>query len=139
MVLDWREEMNIDHGGLDADHREQHQLIRRFVETPGAEEERDQVAGLLHELRRHSVRHFAREERVQASIEYPHVNEHRAQHQRLLELLDELIDQVEAPEGPFTFRYVKSKADEVLQFWFLDHFAKADLKLRNHMAKYVVR
>ncbi|WP_448188968.1 bacteriohemerythrin [Azospirillum sp. sgz301742] len=136
MVLDWREEMNIDHGGLDSDHHEQHELIRRFVDTTGAEEHRETALDVLYTLRKHTVRHFAREERVQASIRYPHITEHQAQHARLLELLDELITQVEARESAFDFNYVKGNADQVLQFWFLDHFAKADLKLRHHLAKY---
>jgi hemerythrin-like metal-binding protein len=136
MVLDWREEMNIDHGGLDADHHEQHDLIRRFVDTAGEEEHRETALEVLYTLRRQTVRHFAREERVQASIRYPHITEHQAQHARLLELLDELITQVEARESAFDFGYVKGNANQVLQFWFLDHFAKADLKLRHHLAKF---
>lgn len=139
MVLVWRQEMTIDHGGLDADHQEQQDLIRRFVTTPGREENRDAALDALYALRRHSLRHFTREERVQASIRYPHIAEHRAQHARLLELLDELIEQVEARESAFDFSYLKRNADEVLQFWFIDHFAKADLKLRNHLAKYTPR
>lgn len=139
MVLDWREEMNIDHGGLDSDHHEQHDLIRRFVGTEGAEENRDAALDMLYTLRRQTLRHFAREERVQASIRYPHIAEHQAQHARMIDLLDELIEQVEARESAFDFRYTKSKADEVLQFWFLDHFAKADLKLRQHLAKFTPR
>ncbi len=135
MILDWREEMNIDHGGLDADHHEQHALIRRFVETAGTEEQRDDALDTLYTLRRKTIRHFAREEQVQASIRFPHMAEHRAQHARLIGLLDDLIAQVDARESAFDFAYVKSKADEVLQFWFLDHFAKADLKLRRYLTK----
>lgn len=135
MVFDWREEMNIDHGGLDEDHHEQHALIRRFVETAGTEEQRGTALDTLYTLRRLTLRHFVREERVQASIRFPHMAEHRAQHARLIGLLDDLIAQVDARESAFDFSYVKSKADEVLQFWFFDHFAKADLKLRRYLAK----
>ena len=139
MMLDWREEMVLDHGGLDTDHREQHELIRRFVNLPGEETERDRALRVLENLRAVSTRHFAREERVQASIKYPHLAEHRAQHRRLAELLDEIIEQVEARESVFAFGYTKSKADELLQFWFFDHFAKADLRLKSHLAKFGVR
>lgn len=139
MLLDWRDEMVLDHGGLDTDHRDQHELIRRFVDLPGEEEQRDEALTILEELRTVSTRHFAREERVQASIKYPHLAEHRAQHLRLAEILGEIIMQVEARESAFTFAYTKSKADELLQFWFFDHFAKADLRLKTHLAKFGVR
>lgn len=139
MVLDWRDEMNIDHGALDADHHEQHDLIRRFVATPATDESREAALSILYELRRHTERHFVREERVQASVHYPHLAEHQAQHARLLALLDELIGQVDAHDSVFEFGYVKRKADEVLQFWFLDHFAKADLKLRTYVGRAIPR
>lgn len=139
MTIDWRDEMVLDHGGLDTDHRLQHELIRRFIALPAEEAERDRALEVLEELRAVSSRHFLREERIQASIRYPHLAEHQAQHRRLADLLDEIVDQVEARESVFTFAYTKSKADELLQFWFFDHFAKADLKLKPHLAKFAVR
>ncbi|MBP2294895.1 bacteriohemerythrin [Azospirillum rugosum] len=139
MQLDWRDEMVLDNGGLDTDHRLQHELIRQFVDLPGEEAKRDHALALLEELRNVSSRHFLREERIQASIRYPQIEEHRAQHRRLAGLLDEIIDQVEARESVFTYAYTKSKADELLQFWFFDHFAKADMRLKPHLAKFAVR
>ncbi len=138
-MLEWREEMILDNGGIDADHRRQHDLIRRFVTLPGEEEQRAQALAVMEELRDLSARHFMREERVQASIRYPHLAEHRAQHRRLSELLDAITQQVEARQSVFTFAYTKSKADELLQFWYFDHFAKADLRLKAHLAKLAVR
>ncbi|MFC5358743.1 bacteriohemerythrin [Azospirillum himalayense] len=137
---DWRSaRMVLDNGGLDADHRMQHELIRRFVALPGEEAERKPALALLNELRRVSVRHFLREERVQASMRYPHLEEHRAQHRRLATLLDDIIGQVDAEESAFEYSYVKAKADELLQFWFFDHFVKADLPMKSHLAKFAVR
>lgn len=137
---DWRSgRMVLDNGGLDADHRMQHELIRRFVQLPADESGRLQALHLLDELRRVSIRHFMREERVQASMRYPHLEEHRAQHRRLATLLDDIIGQVDAGESAFDYGYVKSKADELLQFWFFDHFAKADLPMKSYLAKFAVR
>lgn len=134
-MLDWRDQMNIDHGELDSDHQEQHDLIRRFVQTPGTEEERGPALKLLYELRQHSALHFLREEEVQETTAFPQMAEHKAQHRRLLDMLEELVEQIEARESPFHYHYVKDKANEVLQFWFFSHFVRADLKLRAHLAK----
>ncbi|MDQ2104465.1 bacteriohemerythrin [Azospirillum isscasi] len=137
---EWRRgRMVLDNGDLDADHRVQHELIRRFVGLPGDDSGRRQALALLNELRRVSVRHFLREERVQASMHYPHLEEHKAQHRRLAALLDDIIGQVDAGESAFEYGYVKSKADELLQFWFFDHFAKADLPMKSYLAKFAVR
>lgn len=138
-MMRWREEMVLDHGSLDTDHRRQHALITRFIRLPGEESDRARALDLLRELRELSVRHFEREERVQIYLRYPLLTEHRAQHQRLRALLDDIIGQVDALESPFTFAYTKEKANELLQFWFLDHFAKADLPLKAHIAKFAAR
>ncbi|MGQ9371419.1 bacteriohemerythrin [Azospirillum sp. A39] len=139
MVMEWQESMCIDHGGLDADHRQQHELIRRFVAAPPLEEERDLALGCLHALRKVTLRHFTREEAVQRAIGYPDAREHAEQHRRLVGLLDDIIDQLERGDSPFQYGYLKGKTDEILQFWFFDHFAKADLKLRRHVERFQAR
>mgnify|MGYP000879932484 CR=1 FL=1 len=139
MVIEWQEKMCIDHGGLDADHREQHELIRRFVAAPPLEEERDLALGHLYALRKSSVRHFAREEAVQKAVGFPERREHAEQHRRLLDMLNDLIQQIEQRDSPFQYGYLKGKTDEVLQFWFFDHFAKADLKLRRYVDRFPTR
>ncbi|AWK86700.1 bacteriohemerythrin [Azospirillum thermophilum] len=134
-MLEWRDAMALDNGGLDRDHQEEIALIRRFLVLPAGEEGRPLASAVLEELRDHSRRHFLREEKVQAAIGYPHLAEHRAQHRRLCVLLDEIMEQVQAGESAFSFGYVKQKADQLLPFWFLDHFAKADLRMKLHIAK----
>lgn len=134
-MLDWRDEMVIDHGGLDDDHRQLHQLIRRFLALPGEEDQRARAVALLARLRALSLMHFEREEKVQAAIRYPFLAEHAAQHRHMLDVLNEIIAQVDAPESAFAFGYVKSKADQLLPHWFMHHLAKADLPLRLHIAK----
>lgn len=133
-MIEWRDELAIDHGGLDADHQEQHALIRRFIGTPSHDGARPTPISLLKALRAVSVRHFIREERVQAVVNYPAIIEHQAQHRRLLELLDDIAEQLDQTTSLFDYAYRKAHADGLLEFWFFDHFAKADLGLRRHLA-----
>lgn len=135
-MIEWRESLEIDHGGLDRDHREQHDLIRRFIETPATDEGMTAALRLLRALRRASERHFIREERVQAAVDYPGRIEHRAQHRRLLEMLDEITEQMGQTASLFDFAYRKTHANGLLEFWFFDHFARADVGLRRHLARF---
>lgn len=135
-MIEWRESLEIDHGGLDRDHREQHDLIRRFIETPATDEGMTVALRLLRTLRRVSERHFIREERVQAAVDYPGRLEHRAQHRRLLEMLDEITGQMDQAASLFDSAYRKTHANGLLEFWFLDHFARADIGLRRHLARF---
>lgn len=134
-MFDWRDGMALDNGPLDEDHRRQMALIRRFLSLGDAEENRRKAYAVLENLRDATLQHFAVEERLQAMIHYPHIAEHKAQHRRLAAMLNELIEQVEAKESAFAFSYVKTKADENLQYWFLEHLAKADLRLKLYLAK----
>lgn len=137
MKFAWRNEMNIDGSGLDKDHRAQHDLIRRFVNLPTDDLWRDDAMALLHELRSVSERHFIREEVVMSRIRYPQLAEHKAQHKRLMESLDDIIGQVDSAGigSPFTFGYVKNKSDDLLVFWFLDHFVKSDMRIKPYLPK----
>lgn len=137
MKFAWRDEMNIDGNILDKDHRAQHDLIRRFVNLPTDDLWRDDALALLAELRSVSERHFLREEFVMGRIRYPELAEHKAQHKRLMEALDDIIGRIDSAGAgsPFTFGYVKTKSDELLVFWFLDHFAKSDLRIKPYLAK----
>lgn len=134
-MIAWREGLAIDHGGLDRDHRDQHELIRRFIETPATDDGLPLAIRLLRLLRRVSERHFIREERVQAAVDYPGRTEHRAQHRRLLEMLDDITGQMDQTSSLFDFAYRKSHANGLLEFWFFDHFARADVGLRRYMAR----
>jgi len=134
-MLEWCDAMSIDRGALDDDHHRLHELIRRFLALPGEEEQRPRAAALLERLRDLAFRHFEREEKVQAAIRYPHLADHRTQHRRMIVLLGDIIAQVEARESAFAFGYAKGKADQLLPFWFMDHFVKADLPLKMHIAK----
>jgi hemerythrin len=136
--LDWNDDMDIDHSGLDVDHRRQLELVRRFI---GLTEATDRAMALeaLEELRTVSARHFAREERIQASIRYPELDEHRDQHQRLLSLLVEVAGRIADAAPPPAYTEVKTLANEQLRSWFHGHFSGADLRLRHHLARFGVR
>jgi hemerythrin-like metal-binding protein len=134
-MLEWRDAMAIDRGALDNDHHRLHELIRHFLALPAEDDQRLRAAALLERMRDLAFRHFEREEKVQAAVRYPRLAEHRMQHRRLIVLLGDIIAQVEARESAFAFGYAKGKADQLLPFWFMDHFVKDDLPLKQHIAK----
>jgi len=134
-MLEWRDAMAIDRGGLDDDHHRLHELIRHFLALPGEDAQRLRAVALLERMRDLSFRHFEREEKLQAVIRYPQLAEHRMQHRRLIVLLGDIIAQVEARESAFAFGYAKGKADQLLPFWFMDHFVKGDLPVKQYIAR----
>lgn len=135
MGAGWRPEWNIGQPGIDEDHRHQYELMRKFVNLPTDDIWRDDGAKLLKTLRALSANHFVREEKLQKAIRYPNLAEHHDQHVRLLAMLDEMISQIDQDNALFSFAYVKDRSDRLLQFWFLEHFAKSDMQLKAYVAK----
>lgn len=139
MAATWRPEWNLGQPGIDDDHRAQFDLVRKFINLPTDDLWRDDGAKILKELRELSVSHFAREEKVQRAIRFPGAADHHDQHVRLLTMLDEMINQVDQENALFPFSYIKDRADRLLQFWFLEHFAKSDMLMKPHIAKVLAK
>lgn len=139
MAGTWRAEWNLNQPELDSDHRRQFDLVRRFINLPTDEIWRADAAKLLRELRALSVDHFAREEKVAQAVRFPGLEGHRDQHRRLVTMLDEMIAQVDNENALFPFSYVKDRADPLLQFWFLDHFAKSDMAVKPYIDRVLAK
>lgn len=139
MSAAWRHEWNLGQPGIDEDHRATYALVQKFINLPTDDLWRDDGAMLLKQLRSLSIEHFAREEKVQKAIRFPGAVDHHDQHVRLLAMLDEMISQVDQENALFPFSYVKDRADRLLQFWFLEHFAKSDAQMKPYIAKVLAR
>jgi hemerythrin-like metal-binding protein len=69
--------------------------------------------------------HFALEEHVMVSHDYPHYPEHKAEHERLLDEYTELMTKFE--RGP---NLVDQEAMEgMLRRWIVDHILTSDKKM----------
>lgn len=139
MADTWRQDWNMGQPDNDEDHRRQYEAVRRFINLPTDDIWRDDASKILRGLREVSRSHFAREEKLAQAVRYPQLEEHKDQHRRLLVMLDEIISQVEQDNSLFPFAYVKDRADRLLQFWFLDHFAKSDMPLKPYIDKVLAR
>lgn len=132
-MLEWRDGMCVDHETIDRAHQQQRTLINRFVSLPPDEQQRENVIAVLRDLYSLSVQHFTEEEEAMRRQDHPDFQLHCVQHRRLTQLLQDIRSQVEIRDSAFTFAHVKTQADAMLQFWFVHHFARDDLKLRGNL------
>jgi hemerythrin len=135
----WRAEWNLGQPGIDEDHRNQYALVQKFINLPTDDIWRDDAGQMLKQLRDLTGAHCEREEKVMRAIRYPNLAEHQDQHKRLATMLEEMINQVEQENPLFPFAYVKERADRLLQFWFLEHFAKSDMLIKPYIARAMSR
>lgn len=119
----WSTRMEIGIPSIDKDHRAIITLLNAIIEAKRAED-KPRLAGLLEQLGNETAEHFLAEEQFMASINYALFDEHKAEHERLL---DEYANQVDE------FRNNNISAEFLCRFiyrWFVRHIEILDTTLQ---------
>jgi len=123
-LLEWKEEYATGIDEVDDEHKDLIDVINRLHDLLLADDAKLTVPAFFDRLLKGVTAHFALEERIMGESDYPELEAHRQDHDRLL---DEIRDLVEA------FRQAE-EVDSVdlamrLEPWFSHHFATHDLRL----------
>lgn len=122
--VEWRTEWDTGNQQVDQEHRHLLSLANALLECSVSMPEDGLVERLLDELLDHVTRHFAEEERILASVRYPHLAEHATLHRKL---------ETEARELRTRLRGGKAEADSFFQFLIsrvvVGHMLTADARL----------
>jgi hemerythrin-like metal-binding protein len=124
-LVEWHEEFCTGIDPVDYEHWELVDLINRLFESLGGSDERAAVSGFLGDLHDAVAAHFALEEKLMVESRYRGYTEHKADHERLL---DELRDIMEAHEAG-AFANCADYLAERLEVWFMRHFHTLDMQL----------
>jgi hemerythrin-like metal-binding protein len=123
-LLDWKDEYSVGINAVDHEHKELIALINRlYVELESAEARRT-VPAFFGDLLKAIGAHFALEERFMRERDYDRLDRHKADHERLL---DELRDIMDAFDHAVEIDIV-DLADR-LDVWFTRHFRTHDAEL----------
>ncbi len=126
MLLSWNDRYSTGIDEVDFEHRELVDLINRIYETYRAGDGGgDAVAALFGDLNKAISAHFALEEHHMRGAAYPGLAPHKADHERLL---DDLRDMMEAQEATAT-RIEPDALGGTLDAWFSVHFRTHDARL----------
>ena len=112
------EEIDYEHRRLVDDINKLHRELLEHVDM-------DRIESTLGRIHARMQAHFALEEHVMVSHDYPHYPEHKAEHERLLDEYTELMTKFE--RGP---NLVDQEAMEgMLRRWIVDHILTSDKKM----------
>jgi hemerythrin len=129
-LLEWQPAYSIGIAEVDHEHRELIDLINRLHDALGAERAGERVEGFLGEIYADISAHFALEERVMRERRYDALAGHKADHERLLDELRDLMDRQAdgcvLDDGRFA---------AALGQWFAGHFQTHDARLHRHLAR----
>jgi hemerythrin-like metal-binding protein len=127
-LLEWRDEFRIGLEEVDQEHEELIGLINALHAALGGERAGERVEAFLGEIYAGISAHFALEEKNMRNRRYDALAEHKADHERLLDVLRDLMDEQADGAVLDDERFAQRLAD-----WFSEHFRTHDARLHRHL------
>jgi len=134
MAIHWREQMSVDHGVIDEDHRHLIDIINRFDDVAADGLSTSEALEILYALKFYTTTHFQREEYLQSLVDYPERDAHKKDHEKLLHTLVGIIERVQS-HAATAHDDSKGTLSDLLRDWLTDHIIGADLRLRPYIDK----
>ena len=122
--LEWKDQFSVGNKAVDHEHKELIELVNRLHETLSSGEPKDEVARVLGDLYRAISAHFALEERFMREHRYDEAVQHKADHERLLDELRDLMDDYGADDTASAEKLMAG-----VEAWFVNHFKTHDSRL----------
>lgn len=124
-LIEWRAEFETGVAEVDHEHRELVDLINALHAEIGGNATKEVVSGFLGEVFAKISAHFALEETVMRKHRYDEYAAHKADHEKLL---DDLRDIMDAHENGFFLDY-EAALGRAVRDWFVNHFKTKDARL----------
>lgn len=129
-LVEWNDSLRTGNPAVDYEHETLIGQINLLHEGLHTGESKETVADFLGELYARIAAHFALEEGVMRARRYDGYAEHKADHERLL---DEIRDIMDLYEADHFFRY-EEKLSARLDEWFSVHFRTLDARLHRYFS-----
>lgn len=124
----WRDEFSVGVASIDHEHREMVALINEiFIRIEAGD--KDTLSDELGEIHAGISAHFALEEQIMREHGYDQYQDHKADHERLLDDIRDIMDACD--DGSYAAH--KDAFAERLQHWFVDHFKTKDARLHRRL------
>lgn len=128
-IIEWEEEYSVGIPAVDHEHKELIKLINETYEKMLRRQDADEgVEEFLGEIYAKISAHFALEEHVMQEKHYDHFEDHKADHERLLDDIRDIMDEYESRR-----HFSREELAERLRTWFSDHFKTRDARLHGHL------
>lgn len=128
--FEWADDLVIDNGAIDKDHRHLVDLVNELHTATSQGRGQEVVANILESLIAYTEEHLQREEHLMASVKFPNLDRHKIGHARFIEDLRSLQKKYQA--GSIT---VASQLSTVLRDWLSLHIRRNDKELLKFIKK----
>jgi hemerythrin len=129
-LIEWRDEFEIGIPSVDYEHRTLILMINKLHEKLAENADKSTVAEFLGEIHALVSAHFALEEKEMREMAYDDFEEHKEDHEELLDQIRDMMDDVEQDEGGAAMNALGSRLND----WFTKHFRTRDARLHGFLA-----
>jgi hemerythrin-like metal-binding protein len=126
--FEWGDDMVIDHGPIDQDHRKLVDLVNELHTATTAGQGRAVVGKIMSELIFYTNDHLVREEQEMERLGFPNLEEHKRHHAEFMAGIHQLVDK--QAKGSIT---VASQLSTLLRDWLSIHIRRSDRELRVYL------
>lgn len=123
-VIKWSDDLSVGVSALDDDHKKLIDILEQLFVASFAGVGTEQIEQTLKDLHHYTKHHFAREERVMEAHDYPSLEPHKFQHQKLVRQLDEIEARIKDEVANNT-----EPSNELIDFlrqWLIGHIREYD-------------
>ncbi|MFN4003884.1 MAG: bacteriohemerythrin [Hylemonella sp.] len=128
--FEWREDMAIDGGPIDAEHRKLVDLVNRLHDATSVGQGRQVVGALLQELILDTATHLQHEEALMQELGFADLPQHRQGHQAFVAELQRLQEQWR--QGRLS---VAAQLSTLLRDWLSLHIRRHDKELHEFIRR----
>jgi len=129
-LIEWRDDFSMGLPEVDHEHREMIAMINTLQLEAAGGAENASVLAALGEIHARISAHFALEEKNMTSLGYEGYTEHKADHEKLLDDIRDIMDEVET-----SGRFDPAALGARLSAWFVGHFSTLDARFHRRMSK----
>ena len=129
-LIEWREDYCTGIKGVDYEHEQLIGQINSVYDLIAEQDDRTLVVDALGEIYGSISAHFALEEQMMRRHNYDHYEQHKTDHEALLDQIREITDEYEN-----TILLDDTKFKQKLADWFQRHFSTHDSRLHNLAAR----
>ena len=126
-LIEWRKEFETGVADVDHEHRELVDLINALHGEIGKGAAKERIREFLGEVFARIAAHFALEESIMRKHAYDEYAAHKAEHEKLLDEIRDIMDEAEDTEA-----YGEALAATVRD-WFVNHFKSKDARLHRQL------
>jgi hemerythrin len=127
-LIEWDENYSVGVAAVDHEHRELIGLVNEAHDRLMRPDAAEAVMNFLGEIFARISAHFALEEQIMRARNYDHYDTHKADHERLLDEIRDMMDDYEDGES-----FSEALLAQQLRAWFAGHFRSHDARLHRRL------